>query len=407
MSQSRRRRIMRAFKLNEISAVDVPAQEGARMVLMKRHDDPMNSSSTASLLAGMNAPKTEKKETEKGRGLADVFTSSDDGHQHGVMISNYDDGEPYIRISYASGPDGKRHSHDIMRGSNGELILSENEGHTHSIDADVMQQALMNMMIGKVEQAPVDSGEDADNLGNQPTEDNMADKNAGDLSAELKKKDDEIRRLSAILDLTPEHRAHYDTLTKSAQSEFLSASHSDRDSAIQKAEDADPVVYKAADGTEYRKSDDSRLVDAIKRMDDERAEMAKFRVEAEQSQFEKRADELLGLIPGEKVEKIALVRAVAKIDDDETRDKVSKLLEGANKVYKMALTTTGYSETSDPEIKKASATLSDLAKAVQEKDPTLRPDQAMTKVLETTEGQRLYAQYQRERREAQQARSRN
>lgn len=35
---AKRRRIMRQFTINELSAVDVPAQEGARRTLMKRYD---------------------------------------------------------------------------------------------------------------------------------------------------------------------------------------------------------------------------------------------------------------------------------------------------------------------------------------------------------------------------------
>jgi hypothetical protein len=41
------RRIMRKFKINEISACDRPAQAGARAVIMKRHDEGFEKMSRA------------------------------------------------------------------------------------------------------------------------------------------------------------------------------------------------------------------------------------------------------------------------------------------------------------------------------------------------------------------------
>jgi hypothetical protein len=405
-----KKKIMRAFQLNEISAVDFPAQRPAKKLIIKRRDG-----------------------VAKGYDdLVDVFTSSDDGHQHGIRVGTDYDGKTRVEVMYATGEDGESHDHQIMRGANGELIISENAGHTHTIDADVMQNALLNMMIGKAKpekpvsariaeiekqlgtgasvaailsalRDPAEPGDPADDVGKSSEEDvDMSDKNAGNLSAELKKRDDEIARLEAVIDLTPEYRAHYDGLTDTKKSAFLGKDDVGKAAELEAVEKANPVVYTAKDGTEYRKNDDPRLVAAIQKMDEEREDMAKFRVEAEQTAFEKKATDLLGLIPGEQIEKVALVRAVAKIDDDETRGKVEKLLEGANKVYKLAMTTVGVTEPAaaltpdNPGVK-----LAELAKAEKEKDPGLRDDQAMNKVLDTAEGQRLYGEYQKDRKAAQ------
>jgi len=48
------KRIMRAFKISEVSAVDKPAQEGARMVIMKR-DSAGDISSAVTELSSSNA----------------------------------------------------------------------------------------------------------------------------------------------------------------------------------------------------------------------------------------------------------------------------------------------------------------------------------------------------------------
>lgn len=387
-----KRKIMRSLKLMEISAVDTPAQEGARMVLMKRHDG-----------------------VAKTMGLADVFTTSNDGHQHGVEISTFE-GEPHIWITRASGPEGESHSHAVMRDSDGNLVLAENEGHTHELDADMVTRALMTAMIGKSSddadkvdlnstvsvaaliagtREPALTGKSADNLGKQPTGDDvMAEKNADALSADLKKRDEEIALLKAVIDLTPEHRAHYETLSgdKDRRIFALEKGHAARDADIEAAQKSDPVIYTAGDGTEYRKSDDPRLIKMAKERDEDREEMVKIRTEAEQAGFEKKAQDVLGLIPGEKVEKIALVRAVTKIEDEETRDKAFELLVAANKVYNLAMGTLGAVDTVAPVnagVAKA-ADLLDQAIETCAKEDKISKAKATDKVLGTVEGQRLY-----------------
>lgn len=387
-SNRTRRRIMRAFKLTEISAVDSPAQEGARMVLMKRNEDAV----------------------DKVSGLADVFTTSQAGHQHGVEINRFgDEGEPHIWVSHASGPDGESHSHDILRTVDGSLVLSENEGHTHVLDADLVTRALMNSMIGKMTDRhggsvsvaaiiagtrdPVPTGKSADDLGTQPTEGTMADKNVDTLSADLKKRDEEIALLKAVIDLTPEHRAHYDTLPANRQEDFVRKSHAERSADLEAVEKGNPVIYTDGLGAEYRKSDDPRLVAMAKERDTERDEVAKMRTDAEQATFEKAAETTLGLIPGEKVVKVALVRVISKnIDDEETRGKVLEMLEAANKVYRMALGTQGVSDTLAPANTSIAKAADVLAQAVDAcaKAEGISKAKATEKVLATAEGQRLY-----------------
>ena len=221
MPNKPKRRIMRSFKMSEISAVDSPAQEGAGALLMKRNG------------------------IEKGYSdLVDIFTSSADGHQHGVRFAVYEDGTSRIEVSYAAGEDGESHDHQVMRSSDGSLVLSENQGHTHTLDADALQRALISMTVGK--------SSDAENIGNQPTEDGMTQKAtssdaAGDQSAEIKKRDDEIARLNAIVSMTPEHRAHYDALSSEARrADFLKMDIGQREDVLEQAEKANPVGWHSA-----------------------------------------------------------------------------------------------------------------------------------------------------------------
>lgn len=375
-----KRRIMVAFKLNEISAVDTPAQEGARMVLMKRHED-----------------------VEKGYSdLVDVFTSSEDGHQHGIRVREGYDGEcARIEVSYATGEDSESHDHQVMRGPDGSLVLTENAGHTHTLNADAVQQALLTMMIGKVQETPAVPGGDADDVGNQSTEESMTEKTAADHAAELQKRDATIANLQLVIDLSPEHRAHYDSLPLAKREDFLTSTDAAKDAAIEAAKAANPVVYTAADGTVYRKSDDSRLVKMAEERDNDRKEAAAMRLETENVRFEKQADEILGLLPGESAEKVALIRAVAKIDDEPTRGAIHKLLAAANKICTLALTTVGKAAPVAVDKASAEAVLNAEIQKLRAADPTLDEGRATAKLMDTAAGQALYKAYRDERRSKQ------
>lgn len=72
-----RRRIMRQFKINEISAVDTPAQEGARALIMKRHE------AEDDVPADQSAAHSEKpvKEAEMTKQAADKAKQKDGDDQ--------------------------------------------------------------------------------------------------------------------------------------------------------------------------------------------------------------------------------------------------------------------------------------------------------------------------------------
>lgn len=368
--------IMRRFRLDEISAVDMPAQAGAVMTIMKRDDS-------------------------ADKGLAALLTSSDEGHQHGVNVEAYD-GDPYVHVSYASGPEGDDHNHEVVV-QNGEFILSENEGHTHTLDADMVQRMLMAMMIEN-KRAPVDAGSPAEPIGKtQPQEIGMADKIA-DNSAEIAKRDDTIKKqsdqieeLTALVNMSAEHRAHYDTLTKSAQNSFLYSKDDVRDASIAKAVESDPVVHTTDDGLEIRKSDGPLVLAMAKKLEAQETELAEKRIEVEQAEFTKRADTELALLPGETIHKVALLRACSKITDEETRKGAEEMLVKAAKVFSLALDTRGVSVGSPTTKGTAEGAFFAKAKEIAD-DKGVSAVKAQEMLLDTPEGGALYTAYQAERK---------
>lgn len=90
----RKKTVMRTLKISEISGVDVPAQEGARAVIMKRAGEEF--------------------------GKASALTSPEDGHSHLVALNGPPDGVE-LNSGFTSFENG--HSHPWVRGPGGEIVI--------------------------------------------------------------------------------------------------------------------------------------------------------------------------------------------------------------------------------------------------------------------------------------------
>ena len=76
--------------------------------------------------------------------LADVLTSVEKGHQHGVDVYDRHDGKIDFHVSYSSGPDEQGgHEHPIVRNAEGRYVLGTVAGHTHTIDQEAIARAVL------------------------------------------------------------------------------------------------------------------------------------------------------------------------------------------------------------------------------------------------------------------------
>ncbi len=121
-----RRRIMRSLKINEISAVDVPAQEGAVAVIMKRRDPAKKPEKQARV----PDPQTEELDFEKGAAL----TTENAGNTHLVGLTGHTGDE--VNSGMTSWVD--EHSHPWIRNVEDEIVIgaapaSNGEVHSHQI----------------------------------------------------------------------------------------------------------------------------------------------------------------------------------------------------------------------------------------------------------------------------------
>lgn len=120
--------IMRDFKMVEISGVDVPAQKGAKVMLMKRHHE-------------------DETEFLKRDSVA-VLTSETDGHAHLVWLWPGNNGG-VTSHQKAPGEEGA-HDHAWVLDADGNIIIGMNDGHVHTVERDAVLQALMTMAAGRL-----------------------------------------------------------------------------------------------------------------------------------------------------------------------------------------------------------------------------------------------------------------
>lgn len=359
-----RRRIMRAFKIKEISAVDSPAQEGAVALIMKRDDG--------------QAPQTDKATTVAKRAM---LTTSEDGHSH---LATVDFGNGELTSGETNYVD--EHSHPWIRREDGSIVIGEVKGHTHEV-AEMGKANKIRMSLGKH---------------TDPTEESMTEKTAAEKTAAEKTaaKDAELDTANKSLDkankvvaLTPETRVHYDGLTEdTAKETFLGKSADEQktivEAASKSATDKDPVVFKSKDGTEYRKSDDPRLVTLAKQGDEDRKARLTAERRAEDTDLRKRAEDLKH-IPGDVDTRIAILRSVDSISDDAQRTKALDALKAQDDMLAKAFTTHGHGgETL--ETGSAEQELDTLAKAYAGKNDVTF-EVAYAKVCDTEAGRELYA----------------
>jgi hypothetical protein len=393
--RKKKKRVMRKFQISEISAVDRPAQSPATAVIMKR----------ASI--------------EKGGDMVDTLTSVEEGHQHGLSVRQ-DDGELFVWLHYAQAEGAESgHDHQVVMDASGNLTVSENQGHTHSIDAEEVRNALFNRLtnkretetelpeinnimdlsnaletfknagdkdmsviaahvvkraeaLGMTELLPVE-GEiasifknAADNGGGQQTGDNdmsKADNAANDTA--VKELEAKLAKAEALATLTDVQKSHYSELDEAGQEAFLAKSSTERDAEVEIAKSADAVVYKSLDGEEFRKSDDPRLVAMAKRADAQMKALEKAEQREAETALRKRAEEELSSLPGDVDTHVAILKAVDSIENEDVRKAAMEVLKSKNEVASSAYTTRGTTVISKAASGDAHAELDRLAKAYQ------------------------------------------
>lgn len=349
-----RRRIMRALKINEISGVDVPAQEGAKALLLKRQ------------------PPTEAP-TEKRAWL----TTDVDGHAHLVDEVDYDGRYRDAGTTSWSTSEGEDdgHSHPWVRTPEGKIVIGASEGHTHET---------VETSIKAATAAP--KGEEKMTTKQEPA--------APTAEQQLAAMQKQLATVTAIAGLSDAEKAHYNGLDDSGKEKFLAKSAADRASeldAIRKAtEDKDPVMYTSTDGVAYRKSAGEGMIALAKSNDRLRKDLEESTKRIADADVRKRAETELKHLPGDVDARIALIKAVDSIADKDSRAKAQAALAAQNTAFAAAFKTAGTGAAPNAEDGSPIAELDALAKAHAETNKVSQ-EVAYAAVLGTEKGAQLYA----------------
>lgn len=459
MTTTRKKRILRKFKLSEISPVDRPAQGPALAVLMKRAEE---TGEDLVKITFQEALAQMKLEEEAREALDDLWMLNDALRQsvRGIvedpnkypdpvsavkqsladfssavismigseMDEEMDDEdeafkqEPYKTEGGAKYPAGDfAYTPDRAKPSTWKLRLTSTpggdpdrrivgaavaalgpgfRGNKVEIPADAL-----SAVKARVRNAWKKANPDADNnalpevLKHLEEDKDMSDHkdqntpSVEEMQKNLDQANARAERAEKIAELTDVQKSHFNSLDDAGKDEFLKKDAGARQQDIEKAAANDAVIYTSADGEEFRKSDDPRLVRMAKQADEDRKARQEEMAKREKIELTKRAEDELSHLPGDVDTKVALLKAVNGVKDEETRTKIDQLLKAQNTAMGGAFETGG--TTAAPAINKADAEakLATLAKK-HAADNNVPYETAYTAVLSTDEGQALYEQTQ-------------
>lgn len=366
--------VMRSFSLGEISAVDRPAQKGAKVAIMKRD-------------SGDELAKLE---------VSMALTTMTGGHSH---LLNMGGGAYRQRAGNTDYTDG--HSHPWLMTEAGDIVVGHALGHNHGIEV-VAKGEMTEDQLKKIlsrEGVPADSKDNPTAAGNPaaeaigknedhtmtPEQKQAADQAAAVQKAETDALRKQLQRAESINGLSDAHRVYFKSLKGADADAFLAASETDRSETIRKAQEANQVVFTAEDGTVYRKNDDPRLVELAKGMEAERKERKKFQEQAAKADLEKRAAELTH-IPGDLAVRVSLLKGIDALPEAE-RAPALAALKAQNERLGKSFERTGTSADVSPD--SSLDPLDTLAADIAKRDKCTF-EQAYSKALNTPEGQKLY-----------------
>ncbi len=422
-AKTKKRRIMHSLTVKEVSGVDVPAQEGARFLISKRvePDDDVEKFDL-----GMQNPKA---------------TNEVDGHQH--LLD--DNGQAGTTTWETSEGEESGHSHSWIRNSDGTIDVLLSEGHDHQVMEKRAFTAEQRKQLAKEGKAlpdgsfPIVNKGDLRNAisafgraknkgvvathikkraralgatdllpdegalavksasgGHNPKEESIMDedtkKAVAEANAAMQKQLDAEKaradRADKMAELTDGQKSFYKDLGESEQESFLQLDKDGRQVEVDKAKADNPVVYKSPrTGREYRKDSNSEVLEAVKSADEAWKIATDERELRKDGELSKRAAKLK-FVKGKDEVKVALLKAIDGIEDEDLRKGALEIVEAANSGIEQAFERRGTAFGADPEAVDAEAKLEKMAEEYK-KTHDVTIEKARAEILMTEEGAEL------------------
>lgn len=360
------KRIMRAFKIDEISGVDRPAQEHAKVTILKRNSAPtLDAERIAKDLYGV---MSSSGNPPGPRSFADLFAATEECRRQSEVSQEL---WPYF---------------DALTDSIRSIVADGSSDEAGKINA--IRQSI-DQFTEAVTAAVPDAEAEIEKLFTDPASSGVF--SAGSPGFTVSKGDSEMTDLEKkVSDLT----IQVADLTKRAEKADADLAKANTDLTAEKAKVAD--LTKAADiakndevlkvgETEVRKSAVGEASFAF--MKAQQAEIQKARDEAELATLTKRAGDELGHLPGEPIAKAKVLKAIGGMGEEDRKALDTMLKAGEAAVAKGFSTfgiKPGVTNSDDPVAK-----LDGLAKARATKD-SIPYAKAYDEVLKTDEGRALY-----------------
>lgn len=271
-----KRRTLTSLEIDEISLVKAGAHgPGTRIAIAKR--------------AERSPAKPEPVVTPVAK-RKPALTTAVNGHQHAI----YDVEELSGTTSYETAPGAPYgHSHSFVRNDDGSISIGAVDGHTHDLAT---------------------------------TEDTMADDINKTLSADLAKA---RKTLADVLALSPAELAYAKRLDEAGVAAFVAKS------ADERAKLAAPV-YVAKSGRAYFAGEEN-MVELAKALDEQTAELAKAKEDAQAESFAKTGAAKFGHLIGGAIAHGAIAKALATgaLTDDERKAAEEALVAASGAIAKL------------------------------------------------------------------------
>jgi len=362
------RRIMREFTINEISAVDNPAQAGAKALIMKRHTDvvaaiikryidPVEGAVSFDTLIAEQVKEDRYHIIMQEIGSS-IYTlesalrsiagdaNMDSEAKQAMMRSSV---EAFLAVIRERWPDVEEALQESLEGeTTKQKGNSSMDAETKKMVDDLNKQ--VTDLTAQLEAATA-AGDDAKKAAElQGQLDELTTKSDA-LAAQLEEAATKAAEQAAVLEeatekakMSDDEKAHFASLSKEDKGKFLAMSSDDRKKAMKKSADDDEtievdgvVVSKAAVGDSQFaiiKSQQARIEQA-------NADIRKERDARELAQYTKRADDELGDLPGETAAKAAVLKAVDGLSD-EVQATITAMFKAGSGAIKSAFDSLGH-----------------------------------------------------------------
>jgi hypothetical protein len=367
-----KKRIITSLNVEEISGVDKAAQVPAEALLRKRcgpkgKGKGKHKTGAPGSMSHDDEEDEEEPMEKQYEYTRPMLTSNVVGHQHVLDDVGAGGETSYVR----SEGEEYGHSHSWVRMLDGTVAIGAADGHTHEVIDPTNKSAIggANKESDPMTQ-PTTKAADA----NIPE---AVQKSIADLTTRAE-------RAEAILKLNADERGLFDGLDANGQTSFLAKSATERAEMIRASKDSNRVVYKAANGDEYRASDDPRLIKMARERDEEKVRTEKALADVAMERLMKRAEAELGHCPGSVEERAGILKALTGVPGAEA------FLKAADAALKGNFKPQG-TKGDGSDVMKAEDRLEVLAKAYAT-EHKCSIEKARDLVLDTPEGQKLYAE---------------